>query len=258
MAKIEDDMFTDEHGKGRVLRGVTIYSDSTWVAELAGRIGFETVWIEMEHGPADFKQVESLCLAAQAGGALPAVRVSENRRTYILRALEVGARIVIVPMVNTYDEAAQIVQAGRFPPLGARGYNTRTRGVGYGLNGPTEAFAQANARTTLFAQIETLEAVKNLPEICTVAGLDGVFIGPGDLSADMGCTGDLRNPELIATVRKSIEIACSQNKHVGILTSPGPLLDAALEAGCDFIFAGGDITNLAKVWKELLVTLPRQ
>ena len=159
-------------------------------------------------------------------------------------------------MVNTYDEAVRIVQAGKFPPIGVRGYNTRTRGVGYGLNSPTEAFAQANARTTLFAQIETLETVKNLPEICTIEGLDGVFIGPGDLSASMGCTGDLSNPNLIATVQQSVQIARSHNKHVGILTSPGPLLDAALEAGCDFIFAGGDITNLAKCWKELLATLP--
>ena len=256
MTDMGSDMFLDREGRGRLLRGATIYSDSTWIAELAGRVGFDVVWLEMEHGGADFKLVESLTLAAEAGGAIAAVRVSGNERTYILRALEVGARMVIVPMVNSGEEAAAIVEAGKFRPIGNRGYSTRTRGVRYGLDGASAAFAGANARIALLAQIETMEAVGNLEDICGVAGLDGVFIGPGDLSASMGCMGDLANAELISTVRRCVRTARECGKHAGILVGPGPMLDAAVDAGCDLVFAGGDITNLAGCWDALLQKLP--
>ncbi|MEP0844923.1 MAG: hypothetical protein HRF43_19655, partial [Phycisphaerae bacterium] len=144
-------------GGGRVLRGVAIGSGSTRLAELAGRLGFESVWIEMEHGPVDFSQAEMLSMAAELGGAVPALRVPDGQRHHILRALEIGARIVVVPMINTPEEAARLVEYGKFAPLGSRGFNVRSRGLGYGLNGCPASFAEANAYTYLFAQIETRE-----------------------------------------------------------------------------------------------------
>lgn len=252
---LRDDPFVDEAGNPRVLRGVTIISGATRLAELAGRIGFETVWIEVEHGPASFSEIEALCFAAEAGGAYPTVRIPDGQRHHVLRALEVGARIVVVPMVNDAETARQIVRHGKFPPLGSRGYNTRSRGVNYGLDDPTTGFARANARTHLFAQIETMEAVRNLDEICAVEGLAGIFIGPGDLSVSLGCTGALTDPELIDIVVHCVKRACEQGKHGGILVAPGPMLDAALKAGCDLVFAGGDITDLSKAWRNLLASL---
>jgi 2-keto-3-deoxy-L-rhamnonate aldolase RhmA len=249
---MEQDIFKDVQGRAKVLRGVTIYSNSTWLAELAGRVGFETVWIEMEHGPAGFEKVETLCLAAEVGGAIPAVRVSDSERTHILRALEVGARIVIVPMVNIPDQAREVVEYGKFPPVGKRGYNTRSRGVQYGLNGAKTDFSEANSRTFLFAQIETQEAIQNFEAICGTEGLAGIFIGPGDLSASLGCMGDLNNPEIINTITECIRRARAMGKHAGILVAPGALLDAAIQAGCDLAFFGGDVMDLASGWKKLL------
>lgn len=255
MSHNQKNVFVDEQGKPRVVRGTVLYSGSRLLAELAGCVGFETVWIEMEHGPASFETVETLCLAAEVGGAAPAVRVSDSQRCHVLRALEVGGRIIVVPMVHTAEEARRVVEYGKFPPLGKRGYNTRSRGARFSLNGPRAAFADANEQTHLFVQIETRQAVENLDEILAVEGLSGIFIGPGDLSASLGCTGDLNCPEIIDIVTDCIRRARKAGKHAGILVAPGALLTAALEAGCDLAFFAGDVMNLATAWPQVLAAV---
>ena len=246
------DIFLDASGKPRLLRGVAAYSGSTRLAEFAARLGFETVWIEMEHGPADFGQVEQLCMAIECGGGIPTVRIPDGQRHHVLRAVEVGAQIVVVPMINTAEQARHVVQYGKFPPLGARGYNVRSRGVEYGLAGAKDGFARANDRTHLFAQIETIDAVDNLAEICDVKGLSGIFIGPGDLSVSLGCTGNLAGQQLIDTVCECIRRARACGLHAGILVPPGAMLDAAVAAGCDLMFYGGDVAELGNAWPKLL------
>jgi 2-keto-3-deoxy-L-rhamnonate aldolase RhmA len=250
-----NDVFKDDQGRPRVLRGVTLISGATRLAELAGRIGFDTVWIEVEHGPAGFDQVEALCVAVEAGGAIPTVRIPDAQRHHVLRALEVGARILIVPMVNDAETARQIVVHGKFPPLGSRGYNTRSRGVGYGLMDAEASFRLTNERTQLFAQVETKTAVGNLEAICKVEGLAGIFIGPGDLSVSLGRTGKLADPEVIRVATDCIRRARGWGKHAGILAEPGPLLDAAMSAGADLVFCGGDLSTVAKAWRDLLSTV---
>lgn len=250
------DPFLDSNGTPRVLRGVCVYSNATRLAELAALIGFEAVWIEMEHGPADFTLVESLCVSIEAGGAVPTVRVPDGQRHHVLRALEVGARIVVVPMVNTAEEARSIVNFGKFPTLGSRGFNTRSRGIGFGLSNGPQTFEDANARTHLFAQIETLEAVQNIEAICAVEGLSGIFIGPGDLSFSAGCPGEINGAKIMDLVAHCVRTARRFGKHAGILVTPGPTLNAAMDSGADLVFAGGDITELLWAWPRLLASLP--
>ena len=246
------DLFTAENGEPRMVRGVALHSGSTRLAEMAALMGFETIWIEMEHGPADFSLAELLCQAVEAGGGVGTIRVPDGDRCHVLRALEVGARIVVVPMVNDAAQARQIVAFGKFPPLGERGYSTRSRGVMYGLKPARAAFAEANERTYLFAQIETVEAVTNLESICSVEGLAGILVGPGDLSVSMGCAGEFADQGLIKVVTECIRKARSQGKHAGILVAPGPLLDASIAAGCDLCFCGGDVADLREPWQRLL------
>lgn len=251
----ESGIFNDRAGRPRVLRGVAIYSGAPRLAEMAARIGFETIWIEMEHGPTDFDQVERLCIAAEVGGALPTVRVPDGQRHHVLRALEVGARLVVVPMVNTLKQAEALVEFGKFPPLGQRGFNVRSRGVRYGLTSYQEEFAAANERTHLFAQIETMESVRNLDAICGVKGLSGIFIGPGDLSFSAGCGGDLKSDVMLDLVVKCVRQARAAGKHAGILVPPGPMLTAALEAGCNLVFCGGDVPQLSTAWASLAASV---
>jgi 2-keto-3-deoxy-L-rhamnonate aldolase RhmA len=251
-----NDPFRDENGRPRVVRGVTINSNATRLAELAGMLGFETAWIDVEHGTVGFAEIEALCMAIESGGGVPTVRIPDYQRHHVLRTVEAGGRIVVVPMINTAEEARRVVEHGKFPPLGRRGFNQRSRGLRYGLKPPVESFAEANERTHFFGQIETLEAVRNLEAICKVEGMAGIFIGPGDLSASMGKPGAFADPQVLSTVSEVIRKARSLGKHAGILAMPGPLLSAALEAGADLVFAGSDITNLAAVWKSLLQSLP--
>jgi 2-keto-3-deoxy-L-rhamnonate aldolase RhmA len=248
------DPFTDGAGNPRVLFGVTVLSDATRMAELAGLVGFDGVWIEMEHGPAGFKEAEALCLAAEARGALPAIRISDGQRTHVLRAVETGARIVIVPMVNDAAAAREVVRYGKYPPVGQRGFNTRSRGVDYGMDDLVPSFARANARTHLFTQVEDMEAVRNLDAILAVEGLSGIFIGPGDLSVSMGRTAAFSDPELIRVVTDCARRARAAGRHCGIMAAPGPLLDAALEAGSDLNFVGGDLADLTPAWRTLLAS----
>jgi 2-keto-3-deoxy-L-rhamnonate aldolase RhmA len=254
MRSADHNMFTDSEGRPRRLRGVAITSGSTRLAEMAARMGFDTAWIEMEHGQVDFSEVELLCMAVEAGGGIPTVRVPDGQRHHVLRALEVGARIVVVPMINGLSEAKRIVDHGKFPPLGSRGFNLRSRGLGYGLNGREASFAAANAQTHLFAQVETIEAAESTSDICAVEGLSGVLIGPGDLSSNMGRPGDFQAPAVIEVVSKTIRLARSLGKHAGIFVGPGPMLDAAIAAGCDLMFLGSDLSGLVTTWSGLLAT----
>jgi 2-keto-3-deoxy-L-rhamnonate aldolase RhmA len=249
------DIFTDEQDRPRVLRGVTVISGSTRLAEMAGRIGFDAVWIDLEHGTPGYTEAEALCVACETGGAIPTLRIQDAQRTHVLRALEIGARIVVVPMVNDAATARQVVAHGKFPPLGARGYNTRSRGVAFGLEDCERAFGEANERTYLFTQVETMTAVENLSDICRVEGLAGIFIGPGDLSVSAGKTGKMNDPEMIRLVADCVRRARGLGKHAGILVGPGPMLDAAMAAGCDLVFCGGDLTNLATAWRDLLAAV---
>ena len=252
------DPFIDSSGNPRVLRGVAINSGATRNAEMAGRLGFETVWIEVEHGPASFGDVEALCMAAESGGTVPLVRLPDHHRHHVLRALEVGARIVVVPMINDAETARELVRHGKFPPLGQRGFNMRSRGLNYGLEDLLTSFANANETTHLIAQIETMEAARNLEAICAVEGLSGILIGPGDLSVSAGKPAAFTDPEMIALVADIIRRARAAGKHAGILVAPGPMLDACLEAGADLVIIGGDITDLANAWRGLLAKVPAQ
>lgn len=256
MAHVGNDPFVDSDGRDRVVRGVAIATNSTRLAELAGIVGFDTVWIDVEHGTPGFSEIESLCVAAEAGGCIPTVRVPDYERHHILRTVEAGARIVIVPRIDNEREAAQIVEHGKFPPLGNRGFYSRSRGLRYGEEPPPKSFEAANRRTHLFAQIESTDAVANLDAICHVSGLAGILVGPGDLSASMDRPGEFADDELLETVAGVIGRARALGKHAGLLAAPGPMLKRALDAGCDLVFCGGDLQNLAQAWSDLLTEVP--
>jgi 4-hydroxy-2-oxoheptanedioate aldolase len=235
----------------RVVHGVTILSGSAMLAELAIRCGFDTVWVEMEHGASDYNTLAAICQAAERAGGTATARVPDGQRCHILRALEVGAGIVVVPLINTEAAAREIVRFAKFPPLGARGYNGRSRALGYGLQPIAEAMARANREVKIIAQIETREALAHLDAICAVDGLDGILVGPGDLSSDFGIPGQFEDAGLIGHVAGAIRGARAAGKLGGILVGPGPMLDAALGAGANLVFAGGDVANLVPAWQSL-------
>lgn len=243
--------FEDASGRPRHVWGVSLYSSSPRMAELAVRIGFDTVWIEMEHGPTDFVMAEAICYATLAHGGCPLIRLPDATRNVVLKAVEVGAQMLVVPMVNDAATAAQIVQHAMFPPLGSRGMNTNTPGTAFGLAGMRAALKNTNDNLHLFAQIETSRAIDQLDEICRVDGLTGVFVGPADLSVDLGMAGEFENPRLVDAIIDVIARATAAGKRAGILVPPGKLLDLCLEAGAQLLIVGSDVANLRTSWTEL-------
>ena len=243
-------MFTDKTGNPKRLIGCAIASGSVRIAELAARIGFDAIWIEMEHTAFHLASAEAACIAVEAAGALSVVRTEGTRREHILHALEIGGRIIVVPLVNDAETARELVKHGKYRPLGQRGYNTRSRAVSFGLN--ADMFARANAETILLPQIETIEAVRNVDAILDVEGLGGIFVGPGGLSADLGRPGKFDDPELRGVVVQCISKARQRGLHAGILVGEGSLLDAAMEAGADLCVLASDMKPLIDAWKAQL------
>lgn len=248
-------IFQDENGRSKVLYACAVSSGSPRTVELGARMGFDVVWIEMEHTSADLATAELMCVAAEAGGAVPLVRTSGYRREHILHALEVGGKIIVVPMVNDAEAARDVVKYGKFRPLGQRGFNRASRGLHFGLESTEEMLARANAETYLLPQIETMEAVRNINEILMVEGLNGIFIGPGDLSADMGLAGKFESPQLIELVCSCISKAKDRGLHAGVYAWAGPLFDACLRAGADLFITSSELRAVMTTWRQELQKL---
>lgn len=246
------DIFHDDNGKEKVLIGVATTLGSTKSAELAGMVGFDLIWIDIEHAASGFENAESLCVSAKAGGTIPLIRTCDAQRTHVLRALEIGAKIVVVPMVNDAETTGKVVEHGKFPPVGKRGFNTRTRGLNYGLAGIPGVFEIANKETHLFIQIETKEAVKNVDSICAVQGLSGLFIGPGDLSADFGKPGQFQDKEIIDTAVHCIKRARQHGKYAGILGGVGEMVKSCVKAGANIVIIGSDMGEICNSFTKLL------
>lgn len=250
MALRDSDPFVGADGAPRVLSGAVLYAGSPRVAEMAARMGFDAVWIDMEHGGQGLRDAEQTCMAVEAGGGIPLVRTCGGDRDHVLRALEIGGRIIVVPMINDADAARRVAKWGKYRPLGERGFFRYSRGLRYGEE--DDWMAVANATRVLLPQIETLEAVNNLDGILAVEGVDGILVGPGDLSADMGRPGDFQNAEFLATVQDCLRKARAAGKHAGFLAPNPALIPPALEAGADLVVFANDLPVLRAAWAQSL------
>ncbi|HWP42373.1 MAG TPA: aldolase/citrate lyase family protein [Blastocatellia bacterium] len=235
---------------GETALGMVCRTLSPAVVELIGLAGFDYVWIDMEHTSADFGLVENLCRAADAADVCSLVRVPEKHPSYILRALESGAGIVNVPQVENRSDTECVVRAAKYYPLGERGYCSSSRGTVYGMNGKAaDSFAAANERVLVMTQIESLRGVENAEDICSVPGVDIVFIGVGDLSQSLGCIGQFDHPDLLGCVRKVLGCIKESGK---IAAMQAESLESARRwhsEGVLMFCCGVDITALGRTLK---------
>jgi 4-hydroxy-2-oxoheptanedioate aldolase len=216
---------------------------------LAGA-GFDAVTVDLQHGEHTAAALGEAVEAIEHAGAVPFVRLAWNDPASIMRALDLGARGLICPMVNSAEEAEAFVRFCRYPPLGARSYGPVRSAFGT-AGEQTEA---ANAAVLAFAQIETADGMANVEAICGTAGLDGVYVGPADLSLTLGFDGfaDLGAPEMRKALGRVIEAASSAGVVPGIHS---PTADQAIEmarAGFRFIGAAGDRELLSGSGAEAL------
>ena len=190
---------------GEAVVGCFVPYPSAELAEICGLIGFDFVLIDAEHGPMSPESAYRMVLGAEAGGATPIVRVPQNARQVILRYLDIGALGVMVPQVNSAEEAQGAVTASRYYPHGLRGI-AGVRAAGFGLRQSLADYtAHANEELLVIVQIESLAAVGHLAEILEVPGIDVLFVGPNDLAQSMGYPGQPLHPEVQSVVDQVVK-----------------------------------------------------
>lgn len=196
---------------GKTIIGSWINSGSPIVAELMAAAGFDFLCVDVEHSAVDLPQTQQLFQAIRSGNPDCAAIVRLHGVDYALvkRYLDAGARGVVAPLVRTREESELLVQACKYPPMGLRGVGF-CRANNYGMRLADE-FAKANDEILLAVQIEHIDAVHNIDEILSVDGIDAVFIGPYDLSASMGITGQFDHPDYIKA-RATILDACERHQ----------------------------------------------
>ena len=224
--------------EGRTQIGLWSHLCSPISIEILAHCGYDWLLIDMEHSPNDLQQVLSQLQAMTGSGATPIVRPPWNDMVTFKRLLDIGAQSLLVPYVQTEDEARQAVAYTRYPPMGVRGYAGAPRASHYGR---VPGYAQRNhEEICVLVQVETLQGLENLESIARVDGIDGVFIGPGDLSAAMGHLANPKHPEVLATIDRAIERIRACDKAAGILTGDEALARHYVGQGCLFVAVGAD------------------
>jgi 4-hydroxy-2-oxoheptanedioate aldolase len=182
--------------------------------EFLGQFGFEGIWIETEHGPIDYADIPDLSRACDLWGMTPVVRVNLNLPGVIYRTLDVGAQAIVVPHVDTAEDARAVVSAAKFYPMGARGNYTSRQGIG------VDDFAlKANDETMVVVLIEDVKAIDNLAEILAVDNIDVFFVAPGDLAQSMGLLGQATHPDVLAAVDGAIEQITGAGRVAGTVVN---------------------------------------
>lgn len=177
------------------------------------------------------------------------VRLAWNDKVMIKRVIDLGVQTVLIPYVQNADEAKAAVAATRYPPEGIRGFTGLSRASRFGRI--KDYHTRAAQELCVLVQIETGEALKNIEAIAAVEGIDGIFIGPGDLSADLGHLGNPGHPDMQAVIQQSITRICATGKPAGILTGDETLARQYIERGCTFAAVGADIALLARASEQL-------
>ena len=182
---------------GQPAFGVSVMFPSPHIVDIVGRLGFDWVLIDCEHGSISLESVELMVMAAEAAGVTPIARPPVNSFESIGQLMDRGAMGVQVPHVNTAEDARKAVESVRYHPLGERGLAAGVRSASYGYGMSMSEYAeQSNAETLVCVQIEEGEAVKNIDEIVQVDGVDVFFVGPSDLSQSLGYPGRPDTPEV--------------------------------------------------------------
>jgi len=232
--------------------GTLVTLNAPEIAEILSLCKFDWLFIDMEHGTLSVSEVQHL-IQAIGDHCSAIVRIPENNPVSIKKALDIGCDGIIVPLVNSAEEARRAVSAAKYPPMG-----TRSVGIGrahnYGLSF-AEYVASANDNVAVLIQIEHIDAVDRLNDILAVEGIDGIFIGPYDLSGSMNLLGEVNN-ELVQAAISTIKLKCHRKSMpVGLFVMKAEAATKEIEDGCQFIAVGIDTALLANAALQVLTTV---
>lgn len=241
--------------KQEITIGSWVTLGHTSVAEIMAKAGFEWLVVDMEHSVITLDVAQQLIQVIEGCGVIPLVRVGENDPNIIKRVMDAGAYGVIVPMINTKEQAESAVKAVKYPPMGTRGVGL-ARAQGYGSTFDEYA-SSVNEESIVIAQVEHIEAVKNLDSVLSVEGIDGCIIGPYDLSGSLGVPGNFDHPEVLAALEK-VEQTCRERKvalGMHVIQPDYRLVMEKVAKGYSFIGFSLDILFLGNSCREQMIKL---
>ncbi|MFB3903901.1 MAG: HpcH/HpaI aldolase/citrate lyase family protein [Acidobacteriota bacterium] len=227
------------------------------VAYMLAQAGFDFFVLDNEHGSFSVETVSDMVAAARGSGLEVIVRIPEIRRESILKPLDSGAAGLLVPQVNTPEQACELVWHAKYPPMGNRGAALRRAHSLYGRPNAAEYLAKANDETLLVVQAESREAIRNADRIAAVEGIDCVFCGPFDLSVSLGIPGQLAHPMEVEAIETMLAACRKAGKAAGILLFDPAALKPWIEKGIRFACYSSDINMLADAAMKAVEELRR-
>jgi 4-hydroxy-2-oxoheptanedioate aldolase len=224
--------------------GLWLTLTSPVATEIAAGAGFDWLVLDMEHSANDLAEIAQHLRAAEGGTAEPVVRPPWNEPVIVKRLLDLGVRTLLFPMVQTPEEATQAVRATRYPPDGIRGVGGVMRANHYAR--VPDYFARAASEICVLVQVETRKAIADVDKIAKVAGVDGVFIGPADLSSDFGRPGKWADPDIWSAILETSARIEATGKAAGFLSGVEREIREVLDRKFSFVAVGSDSGILAR------------
>ncbi|RKR31385.1 MULTISPECIES: 4-hydroxy-2-oxoheptanedioate aldolase [Paraburkholderia] len=243
-------LFKQRLFSGETLIGLWLALADPYSAELCAGSGFDWLLVDGEHAPFDLRTTLATLQSVAPYPAHPVIRLPEGSPTLIKQTLDIGATTLLIPMVESPAQARDLVRATRYPPTGIRGVGSGIARSSRWTRFPNYV-TEANDRICLLIQVESLTALNQLDEICAVAGVDGVFIGPADLSASMGYIGQPAHPNVVARIEAALRFIRKHGKAPGILCADLNLARRYIAAGAQFLAVGVDTSLLVAATRGL-------
>ncbi len=232
-----------------------LYYPTAMMPAHAAKAGFDALWLDAEHNTWDRREVQRMIALANLANIDTLVRTANRMPGELYRFLEDGATALMIPMVNNRAEATALVNAVKFPPLGQRGIDGAGMDNNFYLDGVANYPKDANEQTLLVVQIETPEAVENVDDIASIPGIDGLFIGPGDLALRIGCAPDWKLPQMAAAQAKVSAAAAKHGKAWGRPSRDADDIRALNALGAQIIAHGSDFGSVAMMLPKFAATL---
>jgi 4-hydroxy-2-oxoheptanedioate aldolase len=221
------------------------------VAEIAASAGFDWLLIDHEHAPFELADILAHLRVLAPYPVAPVVRPVNDDPSLLKKLLDIGVQSFLIPMVESASQAESIVRSLRYPPEGRRGLGTSLARAAH-WNQVPDYLHRANQELCLIVQVETVSAMSNLQDILDVEGVDGVFIGPSDLSASMGHIGDPAHPRVVTAINGAIQTIVATGKFAGLMCLEPALCDGYIARGARFLGVGTDTLLLSQGARRLL------
>jgi 4-hydroxy-2-oxoheptanedioate aldolase len=243
-------VFKQALGQGVPQIGLWIGLADPYAIELVAGSGFDWLLIDGEHAPNDLPGVLAQLQAVAPYPVHPIVRPASADVVLIKQLLDVGTQTLLIPVIESAEQAATLVAATRYPPRGVRGVGSALARASR-WNSIDDYLHAADGEMCVLLQVETMRGLENLPAIAAAEGVDGVFFGPADLSASMGRLGQPGHPDVVQTIVDGIRIVRAAGKAPGVLSADAKLAQRYLDAGALFVAVGVDTTLLARACRDL-------